>query len=160
MSPNNGMLGGDWVTAGDTTAVQASIHLLNTRVHSLQAVETLPELRRQTLVCLAHVAKQGVTACCGAVKDIQEGSARGLLLESDIRVPGNGVGSLLQENLARAVVGPAVNQVNLGEALGGSRGLMDVVTAEVSSIVDDLLDRARRKVLITEGCLWLALHIA
>lgn len=103
------MFRSDWVTASDTTAVQAGIHLLNTRVYGLETVETLLELGRQTLVCLSHVAEEGITTCCRTVKEIQEGGAGGLLLKCDIRVPGDRVGTLLQEFGTCAVVGATVN---------------------------------------------------
>lgn len=122
-------------------------------MYSLQSVESFPEARRQALVCLDHVGEQGVTTCGGAVERIQESCAGGLLLEGDIRVPCNSIGALLQEGITGAVVSTAEDKVNLWEPLGGPRGLVDVVSAKVSGIVDNLLDRAGCEVLVAEGCL-------
>lgn len=120
-------------------------------MHGLQSVETFPEARRQTLVCLDHVGEEGVAAGGGAVERIQECCAGGLLLEGDVRVPCDSVGALLQEGLASAVVGTAEDEVDLWESLGGTGGLVDVVSAKVAGIVDGLLNREGCEVLVAEG---------
>jgi hypothetical protein len=154
VSADNWVLGGNGITTSNATTVQASIDLFKAGVHSLEPVKTLPELRRQTLVCLDHITEQGIATGCWAIQDIQEGGAGRLLLEGYVRVPCDSVGTLLQERLAGAIVGAAEDQMNLGEALGGSRGLVDVVSAKVSGVVDDLLNGAGRKILVTEGCVF------
>lgn len=148
---DEGVLGGNGVTAGDTAAVQAGVDLFDAGVDGAQAVQSLPEVGRETLVGLHHVAEQGVTACRGAVEYVQEGRAGGLLLEGDVRVPGDGVGALLQERRADVVVCAAEDEVDLRESLWRARGLVDVVSAEVAGVVDGFLDGQGGEVLVSEG---------
>jgi hypothetical protein len=112
------MLGCDGITARDTPAVQTRVDLVKTGVHGFQPVQTLAELGGKTLVCLYHVAEQGISAGGRAVEDVKEGCARGLLLESDVRVPGDGVSALLEELGACTVICAAEYQVDFGEAFG------------------------------------------
>lgn len=65
-------------------------------------------------------------------------------------MPCDSVGALLQELLTGAIVGTAEDQMDLGESLGGSRGLVDVVSAEVSGVVDDFLNGTGGEVLVAE----------
>jgi len=67
-------------------------------------------------------------------------------------VPGDGVGALLEELGAGAVVCAAEDEVDFREAFGGARGLVDVVSAEVACIVDYFLDGEGGEVLVAEGC--------
>lgn len=67
-------------------------------------------------------------------------------------MPGDSVGVLLDECLAGAVFGTAEDKVNLWETLGGSGSLVNVVSAEVAGVVDDLLNGAKGKILVTESC--------
>ena len=48
-------------------------------------------------------------------------------------MPGDCVGALGQELGSASVVGTSVHEVDLREALGCSRGLVDVVSAEVAA---------------------------
>jgi hypothetical protein len=67
-------------------------------------MKTLAELRRQALVSLYHVGEERVSTRRWAVKDIEECCAWRLLLESDVRVPCDSVGALLEELGACAIV--------------------------------------------------------
>lgn len=140
MRPHDGMLRGNRIATGNTAPIQTGIDLLDSRMHRLQAVQSLPELRRQPLIRLHHIGEERVATSRGPVQHVQEGRARGLLLEGHVGVPGNGVGALLEELGAGAVVGAAEDEVDFREALGCTGGLVDVVTAEVAGVVDGFLD--------------------
>lgn len=66
-------------------------------------------------------------------------------------MPGDGVGTLLQESGAGVIVCASEDQVDLREPLWSTGGLVDVMSAEVAGIVDGLLDGQRGKVLVPEG---------
>ena len=151
MRSDNRMLRLNGLPTSNTPSVDTAVDLLNTRVYSTQPMQSLLELRRQAVVCLCHVAKKGVTAGRRPVQDIQESSAGRLLLKCHVRVPGDRVRTGRQELSSRFVFGSTVHQVDFRETLGGSRGLVDVVTAEVASEFDGLGDGEMRKVLVTEG---------
>lgn len=53
----------------------------------------------------------------------------------------------------RVVIGAAVDEVDFGKALGGTRGRVDVVTAKVAAKFQSFIDRETCKILITEGCM-------
>lgn len=48
-------------------------------------------------------------------------------------MPGDGVGALGQEFGSASVIGTSVHEVDLWEALGCSRGLVDVMSAKVAA---------------------------
>lgn len=58
-----------------------------------------------------------------------------------------------QELGAGAVVGAAVDEVDLGEALGGAGRLVDVVSAEVAAELEGLFDGEAGEVLVAEDCI-------
>lgn len=62
MRPDNRMLGGNRITTGDTSPIQTGIDLLNSRMHRLQSMQSLPELGRQSLIRLYHVGEECVAA--------------------------------------------------------------------------------------------------
>ena len=110
-------------------------------------MQTLPELRRQTLVCLDLIEEQGVASSSGTIQQVQEGCAWGLPLVADIRVPSDGVGVLLKELIGKLVIGAPVDEVDLWESLRCTRSWVDVVTAKVSTKLQSLFDREIGKVL-------------
>jgi hypothetical protein len=145
------MLRCDRITTSNTTSIQTGINLLNPRMHRLQAMQSLPELRRQPLTCLHHIGEERVAAGRGPVQHVKEGRAGRLLLKGHVGVPGNGVGALLEELGAGAVVGATEDEVDFWEPLGGTGGLVYVVTAEVAGVVDGFLDGEGGEVLVAEG---------
>lgn len=149
--PDNRMLRLNRFPTCNAPSVDTAVHLLNARVHRTQSMQSLLELWRQPVVCFCHVAKQGVTTGRGPIQDVQEGGARGLLLKGDVRVPGDCVGAGRQELRGRLVFGSTVHQVDFWVALGSTRGLMDVMTAEVASEFDGFGDGELREVLVAEG---------
>lgn len=141
------------VPPDDASSGQTALGLLEPRVHRLQTVQSLAELRRQTLVGGSHVDEQRVTAARGTVQQVQEGRARGLLLVGDVRVPCHRVGVLLEELEAGLVVGAAVDEMDLREPPGRAGGRVDVVSAKVAAELEGLLDGQFGKVLVTEDCM-------
>lgn len=154
MSSNDRVLRCDRVAASNSATVQTGIHLLNAGVHCLQAVQPLLELGRETPVCLDHVGEQCIAATGRAIQHIQERGAWGLLLEGDVGVPGDRIGALFEESGTGAIVRTAEDEMDLGEALGCAGGLVDVVSAEVSGVLDGVLDGEGREILIAECCLF------
>lgn len=75
---HNGVHVRDGLAADDAAASQGCSCLLVARVHGFEAVETLLEGWRETLVGFGHVAEEGVAAGGGAVEDVEEGCAWGL----------------------------------------------------------------------------------
>lgn len=65
-------------------------------------------------------------------------------------MPGHGICPCSQKLGTTPVVRPAVYEVDLREAFGGSGGLMDMVSAEVTPKLQGLFNREMGKVLITE----------
>jgi hypothetical protein len=150
MCSNNRMLACDRLTTANTTTSQAAGGLLVSGVDGFQTVQTLPEFRRKTLVSQSHVTEQSVTTASGSVEEVEEGGAWGLVLESDIRVPGDGVGMTLQKVQATSVISTPMNQMDFGVALGSTRGLVNVVPTEVSTILNCLFDGNGSEILVTE----------
>lgn len=140
------------IAADHATTSQTASRLFKARVHCLQAMQTLPELRRQTLVCLDLIEEQGVASSSGTIQQVQEGCAWGLPLVADIRVPSDGVGVLLKELIGKLVIGAPVDEVDLWESLRCTRSWVDVVTAKVSTKLQSLFDREIGKVLVAEHC--------
>lgn len=68
-------------------------------------------------------------------------------------MPGDGVGALGQEFSSASVIGTSVHEVDLREALGCSRGLVDVVSAKVAAEYQGFLDGQVCKVLVAECCM-------
>lgn len=153
MRPHNRVLGGNRVSADNSTTSQTAVGLLDTGVDGPQPVQPLAELGRQTLVRQRHVGEQRVAAARGAIEQIEERGARGLLLKRHVRMPGDGVGVGFQELGAAPVVRAAVDEMNLGEAPGGAGGLVDVVAAEVAAELEGLFDGEVGEVLVAEDCM-------
>ena len=97
MSPNNRMLRQNRVPSSNTPLTHTTINLLKTRMNSLQPMQPLLKLRRQPTIRQSHVSEKRIPSTRRSVQDIQEGGARGLFLERDVGVPGDGVGAGGQE---------------------------------------------------------------
>lgn len=68
------------VTSLDAVAGCSGVDLLNTRVCSLQTVQTLLVERAESLVSLNGIDKDGVASSLGLVQDVQESGSGRLLL--------------------------------------------------------------------------------
>lgn len=145
------MLIDDGVAPLDAVAGGGRVDLLNARVRRLEAVEALLEERAQTLVSLDSVDKQSVATRVGAVKQVQESGARGLLLVRNIRVPGRGACAHLEEGLVALILGTAVDKVDFRVSLRGARSRVDVVAAKVLAVLEGVGDGQVGKVLAAEG---------
>ena len=149
--PYNGVSVDDRFTTLDAALLHAGVDLLDTRVGSLQAVQQLLEVRREAVVCLDSVGKEGVATSLRNVEDVQEGDARRLLLVGDVGVPRHGARSGLEEGLKRLVTRTTVDEVHLRVASGRARSGMDVVTAKVAAELQRLGDGQVGEVLVAEG---------
>jgi hypothetical protein len=78
------MFAGDGLTSADTTTSQAASGLIMTGVDCFQTMEALAEFRRKTLVGQGQIGKQCVTTTSRTIEKVEEGSSRGLVLESDV----------------------------------------------------------------------------
>ena len=125
------------LTTHDATTSTRGIGLLNSRVTSLQAVQTLTEGWAKPLVGLDSVDEESVSASLGLLQHVQESRAGRLALVRDVTVPSYGARAVGKVLVNSIVAGATVNQVNLREALGGARGWVDVVA--VTSVRDQLL---------------------
>ncbi len=85
-----------------------------------------PKLGRKPLIRLNLIRKQCITTSPGSVKNIQKRRARRLSLVGDIRMPGDGIDSLLQELIGSRVLGPSMNEVDFGMPRRCAAGWMDV----------------------------------
>lgn len=78
----------DRFTPLDTASGSRRVDLFDTRVRSLEAMQTLLEQGTEAVVGLHGIHEKGVTTGLGLLKDVQEGGARWLLLVRDIAMPG------------------------------------------------------------------------
>ena len=79
----------DRLASLDAALLDTSIHLLNTRVGGLETVEELLESGRKAVVSLDGVGEEGIATSLRGIEDVQESSARRLLLVCNVRVPSN-----------------------------------------------------------------------
>jgi hypothetical protein len=140
------------IPSNNPSSSQTTLRLVMARMQRLQTMQSLAELRRKPLICLRHVEEQRVSATGGAIEQIQKRCAGGLLLVRDVRVPGHRVGVLFEEFQSVGVVGRAVDEMDLGIALGGAGCWVDVVSAEVTAEFESLVDGKVGEVLVSEGC--------
>ncbi len=133
MRADDGVLVDNRLAALDAAAAQAGIRLLDGRVRRLEAVQALLEGGAEAVVGLDGVDEERVAARLGLVQDVQEGGSGRLLLVRHVRVPGHGGGAVGEVAVNRVVAGPAVNDVDLGEAGGRAGSGVDVVALRVVS---------------------------
>lgn len=142
------------VSPHGTLPRQRTLRLLEPRMHSLETMKSLLELRGQPIICLGQVCEQCVTTARGTVKQVQKGGTGWLALVGDVRMPRHGVCVFVQEGLQKGiVVCAAMDEVDFREALGGTGGRVDVVTAKVAAKLQGFINGETCKVLVTEGCI-------
>lgn len=140
VSSNNGVHVDDGLAALDASLLHAGVDLLDARVGGLETVKELLEGRREAVVGLSGIGEESIASDLRGIENIQESSARGLLLVCDIRVPSNRTDSLLEESLMRLVTSPAVDEMDLGVSGRGSRRRVDVMSAKVSAKLESLVN--------------------
>jgi len=86
-------------------------------VSDFQAVQSLPELWRESVIRYRLVREQSIASRRWPIKNIQEGSTRWLLFIRYVRMPGNRVRPLFEEVSRRGVVSTSMDEMNLGIAL-------------------------------------------
>lgn len=79
----------DGLAALNASLLHAGVDLLDARVGGLETVKELLERRREAVVGLSGIGEESITSDLRGIEDIQESSARRLLLVCDIRVPSN-----------------------------------------------------------------------
>lgn len=94
---DDGVLVDHGLAADDAAPQGRSISLLVGRVGGLEAVKTLLEGRRETVVGLGGVDEEGIAARFGLVENVQEGGSRRLGLVRDVGVPSYGRGAVGEE---------------------------------------------------------------
>lgn len=151
MSAHDGVVMDHWLATLDAIPGSGRIHLLNARVRRAEAVEALLEQGAEAFVSRDGVDEERVAARLGAVEDVEKGGARRLLLVRNVRVPGDGAGARLKVRLVALVARAAVDEVNLGVALGRARRGVDVVAAKVLAVLEGVGDGEVGKVLVAEG---------
>lgn len=150
MGAHDRVLVGDRLATHDAAALVAELGLFDARVDGLEAVEALLEGGREAVVGFNLVDEGGVAAGLGGVEDVEEGRSGGLGLIGDVRVPGYAAVAAGEEVVQLALASDAVHEVNLGVALGGAGGGVDVVAAEVATEVEGIFDGEIGKVLVAE----------
>lgn len=134
----------------DAVPGRGGIHLFDARVRCAEAMEALLEERAEALIRLHGIHKERVAARLGPVQDVEKGGAGRLLLVRNVRVPGDGAGARLEVRLVALVARAAVDEVNLGVALGRARGGVDVLAAKVRAVFEGVGDGKVGKVLVAE----------
>lgn len=150
MSANYRVLRRHRLSSHDPIAVSTKFGLLESRVYSLQPMQSLLERIRQAVVCLHLVDKSGIAANLWAIKDVQERRSRWLLLIGDIRVPSDTAVTIGEKGLEFALATVPMYQMDLRIALWRAAGRVNVMTAEVSSEIKCFLDRQVSEVLVSE----------
>jgi len=145
------VLVGDRLAAHDASALAAELGLLDARVDSLEAVQSLLERWREAVVSLGLVDESSVTTGLGGVEDVEESGSRWLCLVGDIRVPRDAAVAAGEELVDLAGLAQAVDKMYLWVALWCAGGWVDVVATEVAAEVEGILDREIGEVLVAEG---------
>ncbi len=148
---DDGMLSDNGLAPLESAAGHGGISLLDAGVGCLETVKTLLEERAKTVVSLDSIGEESVASSLRLVEDVEEGGSRRLLLVGHVRVPGDRAEPGLEEIVDALVPRSSVYEMNLGITFGRSRGRVDVMAAEVGTIVEGLLDRQILQVLVTEG---------
>lgn len=86
-------------------------------MHHPQTVQSLPELWGEPSVRRSLIRKQCIASCSWPIQQVQECCPRRLLLVRYIRMPGDRIGSLLEEVACSGVVGSAMHKMDFGVTL-------------------------------------------
>jgi hypothetical protein len=147
---DNGMHVLDRFSSDNTSSSDRGVSLLVSRMNSLESLESLLELRRESVVGLGVVREQSVSSGSGHLENTEEGSSRRLLLVCDIRVPGDRrqvAGKVLLVDIISLL---SEDKVNLGVSLGRSGGGMNVLSSKVLCILEGVLDWKLSEILVSE----------
>lgn len=117
---------GNGITTHNAATSKSVLCLLMGRVNSLEPMQTLLELWRQSVVGFGLVDETGITACWRAVQKVQECGSWRLLFVGYVTVPGYAVCALLEVIFGSSVCCGSVDQVDFWEALGCARGRVNV----------------------------------
>lgn len=117
--------------------VLADVRLLGSRMDSLQTVQTLSELGRQSPIRLNLVHEERVSSTFRLVQDIQESCSGRLSLVCDVGVPGDRAGSGGEKGVKCAIPRSPMHDMYLWMAFGGTTRGMDVKSAEAAHYQDE-----------------------
>jgi hypothetical protein len=124
--PDQRMSVGNGITTHNAATSKSVLCLLMSRVNSLESMQTLLELWRQSVVGFCLVDETSVASCCGTIQEVQECGSWRLLLVGHITVPGYAVCALLKIIFGGCVCCGSVDQVDFWEALWCARGRVNV----------------------------------
>lgn len=141
----------DWLAADNTASGLGALNLLDTGVSSFQAMKSLLELWGESVVRLDLVDKDGVTTSSWLIKNVEEGSSWWLQFVGDIRVPCNRRSAGLEKVGGEGVTGSTVDEMDLWKTLWRAGGWVDVVAAEVFTVLECLVDGEISEILVAEG---------
>ena len=106
---------------------------MHTRMQCPQPVQSLLELWTQTVIRLSLVREQSISACHRRIENIEEGSARWLVLIRHVRMPGDGVCPSFEKIHCSIVVRTAMDEVHFWMTLGSATSGVNVQTPEVGA---------------------------
>jgi hypothetical protein len=114
-------------------------------------MQTLFDRRGKTIIRLNLVHKNSVSTNLRTIEKVQERGTGRLLLISNIRMPRDA--TILRREIIIILPGVIipVNKMNLGITLGSSTSRVDMVSSEIATKVEGLLDRQVCEVLISKG---------
>lgn len=138
-------------TSLDTPLLHTSINLLDPRMRRLKSVQQLLKRRRQSIISLNSIRKEGITASIRVIKDIKKRRSRRLLLIRNIRMPRHRADTRLEELLVRLITRTSMHEMDLGMALWRTRRGVYVMTAEVAAELESFGDGEVGEVLVAEG---------
>jgi len=139
--PHDRMLMLDRFSPYNSSTSFAVLRLLNTRMNGFEAMQSFFETRAESFVRLHLVHKDRVPASGRLVKNIQECCSRWLLFVGNVAVPCYGGQSLLQELLRSFVSYTSMHKMDFRITFGASTDRMNVVSSEISSKLQGLVDR-------------------
>ena len=96
-------------------------------------MQPLLELWTQTIVRLSLIREQSISACRRRIENIEERSARWLVLIRHVRMPGDGIGPTFEKPHCSIVVRTAMDQVHFWVAFRSATSWMDVQAPEVGA---------------------------
>lgn len=148
---NQWVLSDDWLSAYHSITRSRRLNLLNTRVSSLETVETALEFWGKASISLDLIDEQSISTSSWLIQDIKESSSWWLKLVCHIRVPCHGGSTTLEVFRCEFISCATVDEMYFWISLWRSGGGMDVVAAEVLAVLEGVGDGEVGKVLVAEG---------
>lgn len=96
-------------------------------------MQPLLELWTQTIVRLSLVSEQSISACLRRIENVEERSARWLVLIRHVRMPGDSICPSFEKPHCSIVVRTAMDQVHFWITLGSATSGVNVQTSKVGA---------------------------